>query len=97
VSKIQIPQPLVVGVFDFELEVVAYTGSMSLPSVRVIEMLGESTAITSGQLHPCFFPGRAVVVPEVIDSGGSDPGSHLGEQLYYIVDELVREPEGICG
>jgi hypothetical protein len=77
VSQTQISQPEVIRMLDFELEVVADPGCVSLPSIRVVEMSGESSTIGTGQLYSSLFPGRAVVVPQVVDSGRPNRGSHL--------------------
>ena len=74
-----------------------HPGGVALPSVRVLEMLSEPVTISAGQVDCPLIPGRAVIVPEVIDPHGTDRGPNLGEVGDDVVDELIREGERVGG
>ena len=95
VPQTQISQTQVVGAFGLELEVMSHPGSMSLPLIGVSEMFGESATVTAGQLDGSLVPGRAVVVPQMIDPLSPERGSDLREVGDDVVHELVREAEGV--
>ena len=83
--------------FDLELEVVAHAGRVTLPLVRMFEVLGEPAPVASGQRNGGLAPLRAVVVPEMSNPRAPIEVRNLREVGDDIVDELVREPERIVG